>query len=226
MAAIARVESGHAARAGAPRRAWPWTLNRGGNGGYFETKGAALAELQLALEAGVTNIDIGCMQLNWRWHGAAFEDPAHMIEPTANTAYAARFLRELHDRLGSWEAAAGAYHSMDDDRAEGYRRKVAAVMSGGEVVAEAEGPMVEEEPTGVVRGILMAAATPLVDLTAPQGDEVMPAAPAAIPLPDWALQGGAVPEGFVLAGPEAVNPRLRRKWDDLAALRAVLAEQP
>ena len=40
----------------------------------------------------------GCMQINWRWHGSAFDGVSDMLDPVKNTRYAARFLRLLHDR--------------------------------------------------------------------------------------------------------------------------------
>ncbi|MGB3148827.1 MAG: transglycosylase SLT domain-containing protein, partial [Paracoccaceae bacterium] len=54
------------------------------------------------------------------WHGENFQSVAHMFDPTANATYAARFLRDLYAEKGSWEAAAGAYHSRTPAYAERY----------------------------------------------------------------------------------------------------------
>jgi soluble lytic murein transglycosylase-like protein len=122
LPAIARVESGKAVDGTV--RAWPWTLNQGGAGSYHDTRQAALDTLASALATGRTNIDVGCMQLNWRWHAQAFPDAATMIDPVQNTQYAARFLRTLHGRHGSWDAAVAHYHSADPARGAAYAHKV------------------------------------------------------------------------------------------------------
>jgi hypothetical protein len=125
LPAISLVEAGRGNGKGgiAP---WPWTLNQGGKGMYFDTREAALAYLKQAVAAGVTNIDVGCMQLNWKWHSAGFASPEDMIDPARNTRYAARFMVELHNRLGSWDVAAAAYHSTTPDRGRRYLQKVLA----------------------------------------------------------------------------------------------------
>jgi hypothetical protein len=78
------------------------------------------------LASGIRNVDLGCMQLNWRWHATAFPDAATMIDPVANTRYAARFLRDLHAQHGSWAQAVAHYHSADPTRGAAYAAKVAA----------------------------------------------------------------------------------------------------
>jgi hypothetical protein len=132
MPAIARVESGHGTAEG--RRAWPWTLNEGGKGSYHPSREAALSHLKQVLAGGTRNVDLGCMQLNWHWHGAAFADAAAMIDPVANTRYAAQFLRDLHDRHGSWTQAVAHYHSRNPARGAVYAAKVAQTL--GEIEAE------------------------------------------------------------------------------------------
>lgn len=126
LPAIARVESGK--RTGDGVRAWPWTLNQGGKGSYHDSMDAALAHLNGILDAGIRNVDLGCMQLNWRWHSAAFPDAATMMDPLANTRYAAAFLRDLHARHGSWDRAVAHYHSTDPQRGTAYAARVAQVL--------------------------------------------------------------------------------------------------
>ena len=125
LPAISLVESGRGTGRGgiAP---WPWTLNQGGKGMYFDTREEALAYLKQAVAEGVTNIDVGCMQLNWKWHSAGFASPEDMIDPARNTRYAARFMVELYNRLGSWDVAAAAYHSTTPERGQRYLQKVLA----------------------------------------------------------------------------------------------------
>ncbi len=125
LPAISLVEAGRGTGNGgiAP---WPWTLNQGGKGMYFDTREEALAYLNQAVTEGVTNIDVGCMQLNWKWHSAGFATPEDMIDPARNTRYAARFMVELYNRLGSWDVAAAAYHSTNPERGRNYLQKVMA----------------------------------------------------------------------------------------------------
>jgi hypothetical protein len=119
LPAIARVESGRRGKA------WPWTLNQAGNGSFHATKAEALAALTEIRARGVQNVDLGCMQINWRWHAQEFSDAASMLDPATNTRYAARYLRQLHDRLGDWDSAVAAYHSANPTRGAAYGRKVA-----------------------------------------------------------------------------------------------------
>ncbi|MCE6961899.1 transglycosylase SLT domain-containing protein [Cereibacter sphaeroides] len=218
MPAIARVESG---RSGG---AWPWTLNQGGKGMYFETRDEALAMLRSVVASGVTNIDVGCMQLNWRWHSPAFGSAEEMIDPLRNTRHAARFLVELRQRLGSWEAATAAYHSSDRSRGTAYLAKVEAAR-GGVQLADAGGPLPDEATMAAARvqGLLVLAPQPMVALGDGMAAFGLPEAAAAIPsrLP------ARLPQGATGLLAEAdLPPRLRAQWTSIESFRAVLAEQP
>ena len=248
LPAISRVEAGRATGDGGTR-GWPWTLNQGGKGMFFETQEEALAYLDQALIQGVTNIDVGCMQLNHRWHSAAFPSTAAMIDPPTNTRYAALFLRKLYESLGSWEAATAAYHSQDPDRGAAYRDKVLAAM--GEVdagppldYAALDPTLAEAAPrariTGSVTGILLLPGAPLVASaavglttgTAPEGEA--PPTPATDPItglaasltrprgePRWEDEG--IP---ALLDQTDLSPRMQQQWVDIAAMRDLLALQP
>lgn len=143
LPAIARVESG--TRTDQGRRAWPWTLNQGGDGSFHATKAEALAHLDGILATGVRNVDLGCMQLNWRWHGDAFPDAATMMDPQHNTRYAAAFLKDLHAKHGSWTQAIAHYHSADPRRGAAYAAKVAAVLDDLDPVQRDIHPALEPE---------------------------------------------------------------------------------
>ena len=99
---------------------WPWALNRGGEGMWFPTQKEALAVLADAVAQGTGNIDVGCFQLNYRWHGAAFGSLEQMMDPGANALYAARLLARHAAGRGDWIAAAGAYHSTTPEKAGAY----------------------------------------------------------------------------------------------------------
>ncbi len=126
LLSISRVESGYQKVDGV-RRAWPWALNAGGDSAYFVTKKEALGSLNERIKKGVTNIDVGCMQLNFRWHRQFFKNLSDMINPEKNVDYGARFLKKLHQRHGSWEKAVKYYHSSKSKFNVRYYKKVKAV---------------------------------------------------------------------------------------------------
>jgi hypothetical protein len=124
MLAIARVESG--IDKGQGTAPWPWTLHFSGKGHWRDTKAEAHILAQSALDAGTTNVDLGCFQINYRWHGENFTSLDAMLDPLTNARYAASLLRGHFERLGTWQAAAGAYHSGTPDLATAYLSRVNA----------------------------------------------------------------------------------------------------
>lgn len=104
-------------------RPWPWALNHEGRGRWFETRQAAEHAASRLVRREARSFDIGCFQINYHWHGEAFDTVGAMFEPAANARYAAAFLARLHAEKGSWEAAAGAYHSRTPGLARAYRER-------------------------------------------------------------------------------------------------------
>ncbi len=105
--------------------AWPWTVTSGGEGQYFPTKAAAIAEVKRLRAKGVENIDVGCMQINLKYHPNAFSSLAEAFDPEANVRYAARFLKDLRRSLHGWSEAVRHYHSADTERGLAYEKRVA-----------------------------------------------------------------------------------------------------
>ena len=99
---------------------WPWTVNMEGAGKWFDNLEDAQAYVDHHFARGARSFDVGCFQINYRWHGKAFSSVDEMFEPLANARYAARFLGELYDELGDWSRAAGAYHSRTPKYAKKY----------------------------------------------------------------------------------------------------------
>lgn len=123
LVTLSLVESGRDTGAGlAP---WPWAIHAQGRGHWPTQRADALAIAQAARDAGATNIDLGCFQINFRWHGAEFPTLDAMLDPVTNARYAARLLRAHRDRLGSWDAAVGAYHSRTPELAAKYSARFA-----------------------------------------------------------------------------------------------------
>lgn len=117
LRAIGKVESG----------SWPWAANVDGAAETYRSRAEATEALLRVRTRKPTNIDVGCFQISMRYHPMAFASYAEALDPTANATYAARFLRDLHDRLGDWNRAAGAYHSATPVLEAAYRERVMAV---------------------------------------------------------------------------------------------------
>jgi soluble lytic murein transglycosylase-like protein len=93
----------------------PYALNIAGKAVYDISREAALREIERAQRAGIRSIDIGCMQINYLYHGRNFASPDDMLDPARNVDYGARFLKELYRREGSWTMAVARYHAGPDN---------------------------------------------------------------------------------------------------------------
>ncbi len=121
LKAIALTETGR--RREGEMRPWPWTVNMEGQGAWFDAQQEALDFVHAHVRRGARSFDIGCFQINHRWHGEHFSSIEEMFDPRANALYAARFLGDLYAETGSWERAAGAYHSRTPEFANRYRAR-------------------------------------------------------------------------------------------------------
>jgi Transglycosylase SLT domain len=117
LLAISLVETGR------NHRPWPWTVNAGGDGTWYDSAAEAETRAAALLEEGRTNVDLGCFQLNYRWHAEAFASLTDMLDPDQNAAYAAGYLAKHYAKSGDWALAAAAYHSATPEHAEVYRAK-------------------------------------------------------------------------------------------------------
>jgi hypothetical protein len=111
-------------------RPWPWAINREGQGFWFDSYAEALAFARASLAEGRPSFDVGCVQINYRWHGHAFPTLEDMFDPEWTATYAAQFLRTLYEERGDWTAAAGAYHSLTPELARKYAARFATMLSG------------------------------------------------------------------------------------------------
>lgn len=125
--AVALAESGKQIPALSGRRPWPWTLNIAGQGSYYPTRVAAWQVLEARLAAGETRIDIGLMQVNWRFHQRQLENSWRALAPEHNLAVAAEILRRCYAERGDWWAGVGCYHAPNNAvRAARYVERVRA----------------------------------------------------------------------------------------------------
>lgn len=101
-----------------------------GKGVWFENRQEALAYVTQHFQRGARSFDVGCFQLNYKWHGQAFSSVEEMFDPNANAVYAAKFLRDLFEEKGNWADAAGAYHSRTPKYAHRYIRRFNELYAG------------------------------------------------------------------------------------------------
>ncbi len=123
LQAMSLVETGRRGPDGA-HTAWPWTINANGRGYRFANKQEAIWAVERLRAKGMRSIDVGCMQVNLRYHPRAFTSLDEAFDPAANMAYAADFLGRLKDRHGSWRAASARYHSYNPKLREKYAARV------------------------------------------------------------------------------------------------------
>ena len=103
---------------------WPWTINHAGKSLFFDTKKQMTNYVFKNLQKNDLNIDVGCMQINIKWHKNNFKKISDMFEIDPNISYAASFLKQLKNRHGSWDEAIKYYHSSDPKKNNPYLIKV------------------------------------------------------------------------------------------------------
>ena len=103
---------------------WPWTLNHAGKSMFFDTKKQMRNYVFKNLKRNDFNIDVGCMQINIKWHKNNFKKISDMFEVNPNISYAASFLQQLKNKYGSWDKAIKHYHSSDPKKNKPYLIKV------------------------------------------------------------------------------------------------------
>lgn len=134
--------------------AWPWTTNLNATGRYFDSKNEALRFVRNNIRDGESSIDVGCFQINTKWHGAQFASIDDMIDPEAAAEYAAKFLLGLKEEYGDWNTAAAKYHSRTPVFSNRYAKKLSVV----------QGKLLNEnDKNNITTALLAGAAPPLRD---------------------------------------------------------------
>lgn len=96
---------------GTKGRLQPFAMNVDGKAIFSHSLSEAAANFAKFKAAGAKFIDVGCMQINERFHGSKFESLAAMFDPARNVDYAARFLKELRARESTWTMAVARYNA-------------------------------------------------------------------------------------------------------------------
>lgn len=119
--AVALAESAYSA---SPGKVAPSCLAIRGNKPYYpQTKQEAIGILDRILPLR-KSVDIGCMQINWKWHGDRFDSPEQLLDPVTNINAAATILKDAINSVPNEQTALGIgrYHHWDVSTAEGYQR--------------------------------------------------------------------------------------------------------
>lgn len=150
LRAITRTETGRA-RDG-QLQPWPWTVNMEGKGTWFDNREEALRYVLAHHQRGARSYDVGCFQINYRWHGDAFPSIEAMFDPATNALYAAQFLLRLYAETGSWAKSAAAYHSRTPKFANRYQARFERILArlGGKTLPP---PTALAEPGRIPQGI-------------------------------------------------------------------------
>ncbi len=129
LQSVAQVESGRYTPGQPLRDPWPWTVSSADakeRNKFFKTRREALDNITQLQNQGISNIDVGCMQINLFYHGRGFASLEEAIDPINNVAYATEFLNLLYNRYGNWGDAIKHYHSSDPQKNSYYLQKVIA----------------------------------------------------------------------------------------------------
>lgn len=178
MRAIALTETGR--RVEGSFRPWPWVLNVGGDAVWFQSQSETVRHANDLIASGITNFDIGCFQLNYRWHAANFDSLDSMIDPGNNALYAAHFLTQKFSDLGSWAEAVGAYHSTTEAFANAYLERFHDIYSN---IASSSAPTGPEQAPQQAASIVPTNHFPLlVPGRSGNGGSLVPAQGSARPL--------------------------------------------
>jgi len=89
----------------------PYAMNIEGRAVFANSAAEAIQHFEAASRSGARLIDLGCMQINHYYHGDKFGSVRAMFDPAKNVDYAARFLKELKQREGSWTMAVARYNA-------------------------------------------------------------------------------------------------------------------
>jgi soluble lytic murein transglycosylase-like protein len=106
----------------------PFAMNIEGRPYFAASREEGIRKFEAARAEGARLIDIGCMQINWYFHGEAFRSVATMFDPRLNVDYAARFLTTLRKQEGNWTLAVARYHAGPNNN-PAQKKYVCAVIS-------------------------------------------------------------------------------------------------
>lgn len=175
LRAITRAETGRSRNG--ELRPWPWVVNMDGEGHWFASRMEAQAFVFDRFLQGARNFDIGCFQVNYRWHGGHFRSIEDMFDPHENARFAAEFLSDLYVEFGDWPVATGAFHSRTKWRSEEYAKKVMTIRA--RLNGTGTRPVRPDRPATAAEPAIVTDAAPLVAGPSSGLGSLVPASSAA-----------------------------------------------
>ena len=156
LTAISMAESGRWNGEQRANLAWPWTVTARGEGHFYPTKAAAIAAVRNLKAEGLSNIDVGCMQINLKYHPNAFKNLEQAFTPKANVAYAASLVKTHFATHKSWIKAASAYHSTTPKLNRKYKVKLVRLWRQARKDAARKSALVERASPSQRKGAVLA----------------------------------------------------------------------
>jgi hypothetical protein len=118
LLAVSLVESGGG---GTPS---PYLMNVRGRAVAPQTEADAARYLRDSKGNLRDSVYAGCMQLSLAHHKQAFRPVEKIVNPEANVRYAAKYLLQLRQEVGSWAGAVARYNGSAGVKAAAYQCKV------------------------------------------------------------------------------------------------------
>ena len=216
---------------------WAWTLNDAGEGLFFDSKEAALGYLEDAVGDPEHSVDVGCMQVNTKWHSEGFLNIADMLDPSQNADYAAIFLLDLKAAHGSWDDAVKHYHSALPEKNIAYHQRVLSELES--YLASASSVTSGAVPDAVEPSTIVPVPEPIPSIAPTEvgaaGIGASPSVPTAHHTDDRqnanSVAGTIMPEPTATPAAPAPLPAMKKQpnlagqWDRVEHFRNLLARE-
>ena len=236
LQSITRVEAGRKTVTG-EFMPWAWTLNDAGEGLFFASKEAALGYLEDAVGDPEHSVDVGCMQVNTKWHSEGFLNIADMLDPSQNADYAAIFLLDLKAAHGSWDDAVKHYHSALPEKNIAYHQRVLSELES--YLASASSVTSGAVPDAVEPSTIVPVPEPIPSIAPTEvgaaGMGASPSVPTAHHTDDRqnanSVAGTIMPEPTATPAAPAPLPAMKKQpnlagqWDRVEHFRDLLARE-
>lgn len=92
----------------------PYAMNIAGRAYHASGTQEMASIIQSNWSRGVRSIDVGCMQINLKFHGQKFARLTDLLDSPTNVEYGASYLISLAADEGSWKQAVMSYHNKNN----------------------------------------------------------------------------------------------------------------
>lgn len=111
----------------------PWAINVHGKSVFNANRRQTISYVRSLIEKEIYSFDVGCMQMNVKWHHTRFRSIDELVDPWHNVYQSGLFLLELKREFGSWPRAVSAYHNRNPSIGNAYLEQVLANLARSEV---------------------------------------------------------------------------------------------